>query len=78
MKIETDGEYKLVAKLAYNLSFNAPFNGVEFTQEDIDALSDAIDSYDVEHGYVMDEPTKEAIDEHERDMNNDNTMHPMG
>jgi hypothetical protein len=71
MKIETDAEYKLMSKLAYNLCFNAPFKGVEFTQDDINALADAIDAYDVEHGYVMDEPTQEAIDEHRRDMSNE-------
>jgi len=70
VKIETDAEYKLISKLAYNLSFNAPFDGVEFTQEDINDLADAIDAYDVEHGYVMNEPSQEAIDEHERDRNN--------
>jgi hypothetical protein len=40
---------------------------VEFTQEDINALVDAIDTYDVE---TTNEPTQEAIDEHERDMSN--------
>ena len=71
MKIETDADYKLFSKLAYNLSFNAPFNGVEFAEEDINALTDAIDAYDVEQGYVMDEPTQADIDEHERDMSNE-------
>jgi hypothetical protein len=72
MKIETDAEYKLFAKLAYNLSLNAPFKGVDFTQEDIDALSDAIDAYDEKQGWVMDTPPQEAIDEHRRDMSNEN------
>ena len=70
MKIETDAEYKLMSKLAYNLSFNAPFKGVEFTEKDINTLADAINAYDIEHGYVMSEPTQADIDEHERDMSN--------
>lgn len=68
MKIETDAEYDLMVKLAYTLSFNAPFQGVEFTQEDINVLADAIEAYDVKQGWVIDEPSQEAIDEHRRDM----------
>jgi hypothetical protein len=62
VKIETEQEYKLMAKLAYNLSFNAPFNGVEFADEDINTLTDAIDAYDVEHGYVMNNHLEVKID----------------
>lgn len=72
MKIETDADYKLLAKLAYNLCFNAPFNGVEFTQDDINILSNAIDAYDESQGWIIDEPPQDAIDKHKRDMNNTN------
>ena len=72
MKIETDGEYKLFAKLAYHLSFTVPsMENIDFFQMLLNVVTDAIDAYDVEHGYVMYEPPQELIDEHERDMSNE-------
>jgi hypothetical protein len=66
MKIKTDDEYSLFSVIAYRLSFNIPLTP-EQTQTLINAVADAIDVYDVEHGYTMDTPTQEAREEHERD-----------
>jgi hypothetical protein len=66
MKIKTHGEYQLFSVIAYNLSFNIPLTQ-EQTQALINVVSDAIDVYDKEHGYTMDMPSQEAIDQHERD-----------
>lgn len=74
MKIETDTEYNLFAKVAYNLSFvKIDDKDKQFIDELLNIVTDAIDAYDVEHGYVMDEPPQEAIDEHRRDMTNEST-----
>jgi hypothetical protein len=72
MKIETDAEYKLFSKVAYSLSFSKiDEKDKPFVDELLNIVVNAIDAYDIEHGYVMDEPTQESIDEHERDMNNE-------
>ena len=69
MKIENDEEYHLFAVLAHALCFKKDLIP-ELNEQAINTLTDAIDAYDELQGWVMDEPTQEAIDEHKRDMTN--------
>jgi len=60
MKIETHAEYSLFTVLAHSLCFKKDLIP-ELNEQAINIIADAIDAYDVEHGYVMNEPTQEAI-----------------
>lgn len=66
MKIENEKDYKLISKLAYNLLYNAPFQGVEFTENDTTMLSNALDIYDKENGYTMGTPSPKVLNKHSR------------